>query len=312
MRNPNFEQIWLILVKMATIAAFTLANSAANATDSDPRAYSNIPVGMNFFVAGYGYTAGNVSFSPSVPIKNAEMTLHSAVLAYSRALDVFGMSGKVDIILPTASLSGTADVQGQPRSRSVEGFADPIARFYVNFYGAPALSSKDFAAYQQNLIIGGSLAVTAPGGQYDTDKLVNLGTNRWSFKPEIGVSRAWGSLTTELAAGVIVFTDNNEPFQGETLQQDPLYTVQAHLVYNFGPGIWGAFDTNYYTGGDTSTDGRAAGEPMENWRVGGTFSFPIHRHHSIKLYGSTGVYSRTGSDFDIIGIAWQCRWGEGF
>ncbi|MGR9036066.1 MAG: transporter, partial [Gammaproteobacteria bacterium] len=278
----------------------------------EPRAYSNIPVDFNFFITSYAYTSGSVTFAPSIPIKNGELEIHSAILAYAHSLDVWGRSGKVDVVLPAASLSGQAELMGEAHSRDIAGFADPMLRFYVNLYGAPALSFKDFASYRQDLIVGASLAVTAPGGQYDPDKLVNLGTNRWSFKPEIGISKAWGDFIAELAAGAYLFTDNDEPFQGDTLQQDPLYTAQGHLIYSFGYGIWGAFDVNYYTGGNIVTDGVAGDSRLENWRVGGTLALPVSRHHSLKLYGSTGIYSRTGSDFDIVGIAWQYRWGEGF
>jgi len=202
-------------------------------------------------------------------------------------------------------------VSGQQRDREIAGFADPLIRFYVNLYGAPALSMKEFANYQQDTIVGISLAVTAPGGQYDPSKLVNVGTNRWSIKPEIGLSKAWGRLTTEFAAGVYVFTDNDQPFQGGTLEQDPIYNLQGHLIYSFGSGIWGAFDTNYYTGGRTATDNKTADNLQQNWRVGGTLAFPLSRQNSIKIYGSTTVYSRTESNYDIVGIAWQYRWGEG-
>jgi hypothetical protein len=284
--------------------------STANATDIDPRAYSNIPVGLNFHVTAYNRTTGNIAVAPTVPIKNAELGIHSAVLAYSRSLDIFGHSGKVDFILPTASLYGTADVQGEQRDRNINGFADPMARFYVNFYGAPALSMKDFANYKQDLIIGGSLSVVMPAGQYNSEKLVNLGTNRWAFKPELGLSKTWGDFTAELAAGTYFFTDNHQPFKGNTLKQAPIFTSQGHLIYNITKGIWLAFDANYYIGGETTKDGKLSGETTENLRLGGTLSFPIHKQHSIKLFGSSNVYSRTRSGFDNFGIAWQYRWGD--
>lgn len=311
MSYTNFERFRRLVVNLATPIFLAPVMYSANATDSDPRSYSNIPVGLNFLITGYALTTGNVSVAPTIPLKNAKLTINSAVLAFSHSLNIFGKSGKFDFILPGSSLSGTADFEGQPKERSVGGFADPMARFYVNFYGAPALSMKDFAAYKQNLIIGASLAVTAPGGQYDQTKLVNLGTNRWSFKPELGISKAWGSLTTELAVGGYFYTDNNEPFMGNALKQAPLFTAQGHLIYNFRPGIWGAFDANYYAGARTTKDGNVTGESLGNWRVGGTLSVAVHRQHSIKLYGSKGIYSRTGSTFDIIGIAWLYRWGEG-
>ena len=297
--------------RLSALVVLEMTNVPVNATDIEPRAYSNIPVGINFLLAGYSYVKGNIAFAPTIPIENAKLETHSSVFAYVRSLDIWGKSGKLDIIIPEAWLSGTAEVSGQPKEREIAGFADPLFRFYVNFYGAPALSMKEFANYQQDTIIGVSLAVTPPGGQYDPSKLVNVGTNRWSIKPEMGISKAWGPLITEFAAGVYVFTDNHQPFQGNILEQGPIYNLQGHLIYNFGSGIWGAFDANYYTGGRTVMDNKTADNLQQNWRVGGTLAFPINRNNSIKINGSTGIFSRTGSHYDILGIAWQYRWGEG-
>jgi hypothetical protein len=297
--------------RLAVLAIFGMTTSPALATDIEPRAYSNIPVGINFMLAGYVYTKGNVTFAPSVPIENGKLETHSTVLAYVRSVDFWGKSGKLDIIIPEAWISGQAEVRGQPQSREISGFADPLFRVYVNLFGAPALSMKDFANYQQDIIIGASLAVSPPGGQYDPNKLVNIGTNRWTIKPEIGISKAWGALITEFAAGVFVYTDNDQPFLAKTQEQTPIYALQGHLIYSFGSGIWGAIDANYYTGGRITRDGKIADNLQQNWRVGGTLSFPINKEHSLKIFGNTVVHSRTGSFFDTIGISWQYRWGEG-
>ncbi|MDO8940710.1 MAG: transporter [Methylicorpusculum sp.] len=297
--------------RMAVLTLIGMLPFSVNATDIEPRSYSNIPVGLNFLVTGYAHTRGNVTFAPSVPITNGKLETHSAFLAYVRSLDFWGKSGKIDIIIPHAWISGEADVLGETRTREVGGFADPLVRLYVNIYGAPALSMKEFANYQQDTLVGLSLAVSAPGGQYDPTKLVNIGTNRWFIKPELGISKAWGPLTAEIAAGAFIFTDNDEPFQGKNLEQDPLYSLQAHLIYNVTRGIWVAFDTNYYTGGETTKDQIEGNNLQENWRVGGTLALPLSRQFSVKLYGNTGVYSRTGSNFDIVGMAFQFRWGEG-
>lgn len=295
----------------AALVPVALWGRHADATDIEPRAYSNIPVGLNFLIVNYAYTQGNVSFAPTVPITNGRISIHSATLAYVRSLDIWGRSGKFDIIVPQVWLSGQADVLGKPRNRDISGFADPLFRFYVNLLGAPSLNLKDFGDYRQDWILGVSLAVSPPGGQYDPEKLVNLGTNRWAVKPELGISKSFGPLTAELAAGVFIFTDNDQPFRGRTLEQDPMVALQGHLIYSFGHGIWGAFDANYYTGGQTARDGMPGNDRQENWRLGGTLSFPLSRHNSVKLFGSSGLYARTGSNFDTVGLAWQYRWGEG-
>ena len=157
-------------------------------------------------------------------------------------------------------------------------------------HGAPALSLAEFSDYTPDLIVGASLAVTIPLGQYDADKLVNVGTNRWSVKPELGVSKTLGLFTLELAGSVTFYTDNNDFLGGRTLEKDPLYAVQAHGIYQTRWGVWAAVDVTYYIGGRSTIDGERAERP--NLRVGLTVAIPINRHNSLKLYGSTGAMAR--------------------
>jgi hypothetical protein len=281
------------------------------AQDIEPRAYSNAPVGVNFLIAGYIYTEGGLVFDPSVPLTDANLEIHSGFAAYARVLDVGGKSAKFDIVVPYASLSGDAYYKGDPVSREVTGLGDPRLRFSINFHGAPALSLKDFRSYEQDLIIGASVQVSVPVGQYDDDKLVNIGTNRWFVKPEIGVSKAWGPWTLELSTAATFFGDNDDFFGGQHREQDPIYTLQGHLVYGFSSGIWAALTGSYLTGGRTTVDGVEGNDLQESTRIGATLALPVDRHNSIKLYASSGVTLRTGTDFDIYGIAWQHRWGGG-
>ena len=224
------------------VTALVVVALGVHAQDLEPRAYVNTPVGLNFLIAGYAYSEGGVGTDPSIPLKDAKVQSHTAVLAYVRSLDVWGKSGKFDVVVPYAWTSGSATFAGQPQQRDVSGFGDPRFRFSVNLYGAPALSLKEFADYKQDVIVGASVQVSAPGGQYDSSKLLNIGTNRWFVKPEIGISKALGPWTLELATGVKFYTDNGNFFGGKTLEQDPIYSVQGHLVYNFGSGVWGAVD----------------------------------------------------------------------
>lgn len=297
-------------VALLSIALSSLPG-AANAQSLEPRAYANAPVGLNFLILGYAYQQGDVLLDPSVPLKDASVEIHYSVLAYVRSLDVWGKSGKIDMVIPYAWLSGKAKVEEEGRSRRVSGFADPALRFSVNLYGAPSLSLEEFKSYRQDTILGVSLQVTMPFSQYDSDKLVNIGTNRWSFKPEVGISQALGRWTFEGAAGVTFYTENDDFFDGQTREQDPIYSLQGHLIYNFPRGIWAALDAAYYTGGRTSIDGVEGDDRLSSWRFGATLALPLNPNHSIKLYASTGVYTRTRNDFDLVGIVWQYRWGGG-
>jgi len=288
-----------------------LVGGSAHAQSIEPRAYTNIPIGMNFLIAGYAYAEGGLSVDPTVPLTNANLQTHSTVLAYARSLDLWGQSGKFDVIVPYAWLSGDAEYAGQPVARETSGFTTPLLRLSMNFIGAPALSMKEFANYQQDLIVGGSIQVGLPSGQYDADKLVNIGSNRWFVKPELGVSKAWGPLALELATAATIFGDNEDFFGGQLLEQDPIYSLQGHLVYSFSSGIWAALTGTYFTGGRTTIDG-VENDLQKATRAGVTLALPVNRRHSIKLYASTGLSIRTGTDFDAIGAAWQYRWGEGF
>jgi hypothetical protein len=290
--------------------ALVTVSFEAHAQDLEPRAFANTPVGLNFLIGGYAYSKGTVGTDPSVPITDTEVKFNSAVLAYVRTLDLWGRSGKFDVIIPYSWAEGRAKVVGQERTRKVSGFGDPRLRLSMLLYGAPALSLEEFRDYKPDIIIGTSLEVTAPLGKYESDKLLNVGTNRWSFKPEVGASKTLGPVTLEVSTGIRFYTDNNNFLSGRTLQVKPLYSVQGHLIYSITPGIWLGLDGLYYTGGRGIIDGNK-GESLEDARVGLTLALPVNRNNSIKLYASTDVYTKTGTESDVLGIAWQFRWGGG-
>jgi hypothetical protein len=297
---------------MVPVAALVFLAVHADAGEIEPRSYGNTPVGVNFLVVGYVHSEGGLSTADASPIKDAELRMDTGVLAYARSLDLWGKPGKFDVILPFSDLSGTATVAGAPKERSISGLNDPRFRFSAIFFGAPVLSVQEFSGWQQDLLIGASVQVFAPLGQYDPNKLVNLGSNRWSVKPDIGISKAWGPVTLELSTGMMFFTDNDDYFGGKKLEQDPVSTTQLHVMYDFGRGIWVAVSGTYDYGGITTVNGVQSDDRQSNSRVGVTFAMPvINRNNSIKLYASTGTSTRTGSNFDLVGIAWQYRWGNG-
>ena len=291
--------------------ALMLLSGIAQAQEIEPRTYTNAPVGVNFLVIGMGYSQGGISFDPAVQLTNAKIKTDLAALAYARVLDIGGQSAKFDLIVPYASLNGTAEYVGEPVAREVSGFGDPKLRLAMNFYGAPALTLDEFANYRHDLIIGGSLQVSLPVGQYDRDKLVNIGTNRWYVKPELGISKGWGRWTLEGTASATIFGDNDDFFGGKHREQAPIYGFQGHLVYGFPSGIWGALTAAHFSGGRTTLDGIRGNDLQQNSRLAATLAFPVNRQNSIKIYASSGVYTRTGTDFDTIGLAWQYRWGGG-
>jgi hypothetical protein len=275
----------------------------------EPRLYSNAPVGLNFLVIGYSYSNGALPNIPSLGLKDPNLTVDTGFLAYARVFEAFGQSGKFDIILPFAKVHGTAyDNANKLLQRDVTGVADTKLRLSYNFFGAPALSMKKYAAYKQKTIIGSSLQITIPTGNYDATKLVNISTNRWAIKPSIGISQALGRFILEADIDAEFYTANNDYFGHTERKQDPLYSTQIHLIYNFNKGAWFGLDANYFWGGDYKIDGVYAQKQLENSRMGLTVALPLNKTNSIKLYGSRGVVSRIGTNFDIVGFAWQYHW----
>jgi len=286
------------------------AGGNAAAQQLEPRAYANTPVGMNFLLTGYGFADGAVTTDPGSPIQGAHVTTDTAILGYARSFGLWDHSAKINFVAGQAWADGTASLAGQPGTRYVTGLIDPAVNASINLYGAPALTMNEFTNYQQDLIIGVRLGVTAPLGQYDASKLLNVGNNRWAFNPELGFSQAVGKFTLEVMPGATVYTDNDD-YLGKVRRQDPIYSVQGHVIYSFPHHIWASLSGTYYNGGDTTVGGTDQRSLENDFRAGGTLALPLGRHESLKIYGSDGVYTRVGSNFMLIGIAFQYRWGGG-
>lgn len=296
-------------VIVAVVAA--LLALPASAQRIEPRSYGNAPVGVNFLTLGYGYSSGNVLSDPSIPLTDVDARISTVVAGYGRSISVFGQSGVIGLVLPWATVDANGLLEGQTREAHRVGFGDPAFRFSANLYGAPAMTLGEFKGWRQDTIVGMSLTAGAPWGQYDSSKLVNVGTNRWFVTPEIGVSKAFGPLTLEGALGVTIFGDNDAFLGSSRKEQEPIVSVQLHAIYDVRPGVWISAGGTQYTGGRTTVDGVEKDDLQQNWRWGATLSLAIDRRNALKLYASTGVQTRTGTEFDTFGVGWQYRFGGG-
>jgi hypothetical protein len=268
-----------------------------------------VPVGINFLAAGYGYSDGNVLFDPSVALENAQIEIDGPVLGYGRSVRLGPFSGKLDGAIARVCLDGSADYEGEHVTRSACGVTDARARVTVNFLGAPPLARQEFAGYQQDWVFGGSLAVGLPVGDYDPTRLVNIGANRASAKLELGVSKNLTRWLLEIALAETVYEDNGDFYGGRVREQEPITALQGHAVYRFASGIWLAIDATRYHGGATTTNDVRSSDLQSNTRLGLTASVPINAKNSVKLAASTGVSTRTGTDFDTVAAVWQFAWG---
>ncbi|MCU0291003.1 MAG: transporter [Thermoanaerobaculaceae bacterium] len=292
------------------VALLLLTAGAATlpAQQLEPRAYSPAPIGTNYFGLGYTYSHGSVLLDPSVPIDNVTAGINGVVPYYGRTFGLGGRLASVSVVAPYAWGSMTGDVMEVQRSITRSGLGDPQLRFATNLLGGPALTLQEYRTHQQGTTLGVSVVVVCPYGQYDPAKLINIGTNRWAFKPELGLSVPAGKWTFEAYAGVWFFTSNDDFYGGQVRKQDPLAAYQAHVVYSFNPRLWAALDFTYYEGGQTTVGGVEMQDRQGNTRGGFTVAVPVSPRHSLKLTWTDGITARIGSKFTTVGVAWQWLW----
>jgi len=295
-------------VRPAAAAALAFVAASAAAQELEPRAYSPNPTGANFVLAVYGHTSGSVVFDPSLPFENVNASVNASTLLYGRTFGLFGRSASAGLGVPYVWGDMDGEVLEEYRSIRRSGLADMRLRLAVNIIGGPALPRAEFAKRRPRTTLGAGLVVSAPSGQYDPAKLVNLGANRWAVKPEIGVARPAGKWMLEAYLGAWLFTDNPNFYGGQRREQSPLGTAQAHVSYTFKPRLWVAGDATFYTGGRTTVGGKRNADLQKNSRLGLTLAVPITRHQSLKASWATGFTTRIGGDFETLLVGWQYLW----
>jgi hypothetical protein len=292
----------------AALALLLVPAASAQAQELEPGAYWPIPRGLNIVTAINSFNWGDVAFDPAAPIDEASAAINTTAFVFTRAFNLAGRSANAGVVLPVVAGHVEGLYLGEPAEVDRFGLGDPRLRLAMNLYGAPTMTPKEFVSFRSRTIVGISLTVAPPLGQYDSTKLINLGTNRWSFKPEIGASRVFGKWVLEAMAGVWLFTDNDEFVGGRTREQDPIAAVQLHLTHRFTRAMWLAANANYFTGGRTTISGKANLDLQRNSRVGATFSAAIDRHHAIRASVSRGAYTTIGADFTSIAVGYNYAW----
>jgi hypothetical protein len=303
-----------IMTKKILLAfAILLTTLTAHAQDLEPRRWSHLPMGSNFGGLGYAYTTGEIFLDPVLKIENAEFYLHTTALRYIRSFELFGKSARVDFIQAYQSGQWSGLLNGTPASVSRDGWTDTSLRFAMNLYGAPPLKGKEFAEYRaktdSETIVGAGLVVQFPTGEYFKDKLINLGSNRFTFRPQLGVVHNSGKWSTELTAAAWFFTENDEFFNGKRLEQDPFFTAEAHLIYTFRPGLWLSASVGYGEGSESTVNGVYKDNRQNNLGWGLGLGIPINRALGVKIaYIGTHTYSRAGLNSDTVTCSFSVMW----
>ncbi len=289
-----------------------VAATLCHAQDLAPRAYVITPVHSNAITTTWSFYDGGVNFNGTVPISDATGTYYVSILSLYHSLDFFGRSANITASLPYGVGTFQGQVSGEGRSIYRSGLLDSTFRFSVNLIGGPAMQPKEMARWKQKRLLGVSLKVIAPTGQYSGAKLVNWGANRWGFKPELGYSERWGHWVLDGYAGAWFYTTNSASYDGPVTKpqtEAPIGSLEGHLSYDMKQRLWVSLDGNFWWGGITSLSGVENLETKQTGsRVGGTASFPISKHQSMKVSYSNGTYIRFGGNYQSISVAWQYSW----
>lgn len=282
--------------------------SVVPAQEMEPRAYSRAPVGSQFIVFSYAYQTGDILTDAALPIRDVNVDLSAGSFAYGRTFGIAGKQANALLLAPYVKGRASGVVFEDRREVTRSGLGDVRVKFSLNLVGGPALSPEKFAAYKPKALLGASVTVVMPTGQYDSRRLVNIGSNRWAFKPEVGLSKPFGKWTVELVGGVWMYTANNEFFGGVRRRQQPLVSLQSHVIYTIRRRMWAALNANYYAGGRSIVNEVVNADKQANSRLGGTFSLPLTQRQSIKFAFVNGLTTRFGGDVTTVAVGWQYAW----
>ncbi len=286
--------------------ALELWRSDAQSQELEPRAFSPAPIGTTFLLSGFGSSRGAVVVDAASPVQDLQADISFAIAGGGYTFDVAGHQARILALLPYAWGGVTGDVAGETRSRALEGFGDARFKLSVGLIGGESQTAEQFFQSPKHRVIGASLTVMAPVGQYDSARLINLGFNRWAFKPELGIWLPVGRWTFDGSVGVWFFTANDSYFPGRAArEQSFISTLQGHVSYDFPSGIWLGLDAVWFYGGEIRIDGVPMPGRVNSTRVGATLSLPMSAQQSLKFTYSTGLATPRGADFNSFGITYQ-------
>ena len=294
-----------------TIAVFSFAlffSARIHAQDLEARSYSVVPKGMHAAALSYTLSKGDVVADLTSPVQDLQVTTSIINLAYVQTFALFNKLARIQAALPYGFLDGSAKFYGMDTSGTRMGLLDAKIKFGLNLLGSPVLSPKEFRLFQEHTVLGASIVISIPSGQYFPEKLINLGSNRWGIKPEIGFSHREGRLYYEMYTGVWFFSGNNEFLKTGQLDQKPLFAFQAHIDYVFKSKVWLAINGGFAVGGQTTLNSVERNDAQQNWRAGGTFSVPFDAHQSVKVMLNTGVATRAGQNYTAFTLIYQYIW----
>lgn len=281
-------------------------HSTLFAQDLEPRRWTPLPSGTTILGIGVGHNTSSLNFDPLLEINDADVKRDFLILNYTHFFSLAGKALRFDALLPFHNAKWDGLLRGKPANVQRTGIADPRFRLSINLYGAPGSGAKKPA----NTVVGAAIAVNVPWGKNYKDKLLNLGNNRYTIRPQIGVVHTRGPWSYELTGSVFFFTDNNDFFNGNTMEQDPFYAIQTHIIRVLRPGVWGSLSAGYGEGSRSTVNGKKNDDRRDGFIAALSAGVPITANQGVKLsYIWSEINTNTAKivHSDTIVLAWSIR-----
>jgi len=283
------------------VVSFQYLNLNMQATDSqqfDPGQfiYPNSDTEANVMLASWAH----------------HMTLFNRASLF--AVNVGGGSVGVDVdtsFIPPEFLPPGA---GSTFSQSASGYIDPSVQLDINLFGtSPLKSTVDLLNYEPTWTIDAAVMLALPIGEYDGDKLVNMGLNRWWGRLALPIKYHFGVLAPgymssfELTPSVWIFAENDN-FLGQSLENDPLLQLEAHLTQDFTRTFFGSLDLLYRGGFQSEINGVEVGEELDIGDLGFTLNFQASDNLYVRTTYSSNVFGDDKLNNSIIRLQLVYGW----
>ncbi len=321
----------LIPAVLATTAFLSLFGGKALAVDDGARAYWKGRDGTT--VVSFQYLNLNMQasdaqqFAPNQYIyPNADTEANIMIANWARHMTLFNrpsslsvnlVAGSVDVDASASLDSGyvpPGQTAGTAFSQSSSGYADPSVQLDFNLFGAtPLKGTADLLNYEPSWTVDAAVMLGVPIGEYDADKLVNMGLNRWygrlalPIKYHFGVFSPGYMSSFEITPSVWIF-DENDDFLGQDLENDPLWQLEAHLTQDFTPTFFGSLDLLYRSGFQSEIDGTEVGDDVDIGDFGFTLNFQSTGNLMIRTSYSSNVFGDNDIDNSLLRIQFVYAW----
>jgi hypothetical protein len=300
--NGCSSSAWLCPFYAPLYAQFTEAHN-----------YDNTPIGVNQFELAYAYAHANASIDTSLVVQGAKFNLNQGSISYARYFGFVHRLVWVEATVPLAGLGGS--VSGTTVQGSTTGVGDSSYSLAMLLKGGPALSVEQFADYKPTATVGISLSMSAPTGQYNPNQLLNLGSGRWSFKPEIALSHPFGpeqKWQLDAYANTCFFTDNTSYHGTEILRQQPLPGIEGHISYSLSNSLWVSFDTRYSFRGSTLVNGENQNNAQQNFILGSEVNVSLNRRSWLVFEFDKALVHTNGPALTGFAVRYNFTWGKGY